>query len=135
MPTPGGAPIVSHTGLAGVHPHWRNVDDGQAAAIAERGGVIGVIYQGSFLTKVPPGFAATRADVVRHLEHAVRVAGEDHVAIGTDYDGLITPPRDLPDVTHHPRLVQDLLDRRWPEARIRKVLGLNYLRVMKDVRP
>jgi membrane dipeptidase len=127
-------PIVSHTAMAAVRPHWRNTSDEQARQIAERGGVIGIVYQGNFLTDVLPGCPATRADLVRHLEHAVTVAGEDHVAIGTDYDGVITPPRDLADVTHHPKLVQDLLDRRWPEARIRKVLGLNYLRVVADVR-
>ena len=65
----------------------------------------------------------------------MRLVGDDHAAIGTDYDGMIIPPRDLPDITHHPLLVQDMLDRGWSEERIRKILGLNYLRVVGDVRP
>lgn len=128
-------PIVSHTGLDGVRAHWRNIDDDQARAIAERGGVVGVIYQGNFLAPVPPGFAAPRAAILDHLEHLIDVAGEASAAIGTDYDGMITPPSDLPDVTHHPLLVQDMLDRGWTEDRIRRVLGENYLRVVGEVRP
>lgn len=129
-------PIVSHAGIDAVRSHWRNVDDAQIRAIADRGGVVGVIYQGSFLEPVPLGFPArSRASIVAHLEHLVRVGGDDVAAIGTDYDGMITPPRDLTDVTHHPLLVQDLLDRGWSDDRIRKVFGLNYLRVFRAVRP
>jgi membrane dipeptidase len=129
-------PIVSHTALDAVRPHWRNLDDDQVRAIADRGGVVGVIYQGSFLEPVPMGFPArSRASIVAHLEHLVRVGGEDIAAIGTDYDGMITPPRDLTDITHHPLLVQDLLDCGWTDDRIRRTLGLNYLRVFREVRP
>lgn len=129
------SPIVSHTGVSAVRPHWRNLDDVQLRAIADRGGVIGIIYQGNFLADVRPGFAAPRAAVLDHMEHVLRVAGEGTAAIGTDYDGVITPPSDLTDITHHPRLVQDMLDRGWTEARIRGVLGENYLRVVRATRP
>lgn len=128
-------PIVSHTGVTGVRPHWRNVDDDQIRAIADRGGVIGVIYQGNFLEDVRVGFPSRRGAILDHIEHVISVAGEGAAAIGTDYDGMITPPWDLVDVTEHPKLVQDMLDRGWTEARIRAVLGLNYLRVVRDVRP
>lgn len=126
-------PIVSHTGVAGVHPHWRNVDDRQIRAIADRGGVIGVIYHTMFLGQSM--WRGRRAAIVDHLQHVVDLVGEDHAAIGTDYDGLIVPPRDLPDVTAHPLLVQDMLDRGWSPDRIRKVLGGNYLRVVSAIRP
>jgi len=125
-------PVVTHTGV-GAYPHWRNLDDDQVRAIADRGGVVGIIYQGSFLG--PSWLRAKRSWIVDHLEHAVNIGGEDAVSIGTDYDGLIVPPVDLPDVTAHPLLVQDLLDRGWPEARIRKILGQNYLRVVQAIRP
>lgn len=128
-------PIVSHTAMHGVRPLWRNLDDAQARAIAERGGVVGVLYQGNFLVDVPPGFSAPRASILTHLEHLIDVAGEAAAAIGTDYDGMITPPHDLTDVTHHPLLIQDMLDRGWTEARIRRVLGLNYLAVVETIRP
>ncbi|MEZ4236794.1 MAG: membrane dipeptidase [Myxococcota bacterium] len=126
-------PIVSHTGVSAVRPHWRNIDDEQIRAIADRGGVVGIMYQSSFLE--PTRWACARAGIVAHLQHVVDTVGEDFAAIGTDYDGLIVPPRDLLDVTHHPLLVQDLLDRGWSPERIGKVLGGNYLRVVGAVRP
>lgn len=125
--------IVSHTGVAGVRPHWRNVDDDQLRAIADRGGVIGIMYQSSFLERVL--LYGSRAKIVDHLQHVIDVVGEDFAAIGTDYDGMIVPPADLPDVTSHPLLVQDMLDRGWSDTRIRKILGENYLRVVADTRP
>jgi membrane dipeptidase len=125
-------PIVSHTGLAAVRPHWRNIDDEQLRAIADRGGVVGVMYQSNFLA--PVLWTCSRAAIVAHLRHIVDTVGEDHAAIGTDYDGMIVPPHDLLDVTHHPLLVQDLLDLGWSSERIQKVLGRNYLRVVAEVR-
>ena len=124
--------IVSHTGVEGVHKHWRNVDDDQIRAIADRGGVVGVMYQSNFLA--PVWYTCDRARIVDHLAHIIDVVGEDFAAIGTDYDGMIIPPHDLTDVTHHPKLVQDMLDRGWTDTRIRKILGENYLRVVGDVR-
>lgn len=125
-------PIVSHTGVEAVRRHWRNVDDDQIRAIAERGGVVGIMYQSSFLDDVV--WTCGRARIVDHLQHVVDVAGEDFAALGSDYDGMIVPPHDLLDVTHHPLLVQDMLDRGWTPDRIRKILGLNYLRVCAEIR-
>ncbi len=126
-------PIVSHTGLEAVRPHWRNIDDDQIRAIASRGGVIGIMYQSSFLA--PVWWSCPRSAILDHLEHLIEIGGEEVAAIGTDYDGAIVPPHDLVDVTHHPKLVQDMLDRGWSEDRIRNVLGLNYLRVVEQIRP
>lgn len=128
-------PVVSHTGVAGVYPHWRNLDDAQVRAIADRGGVVGVMYHSAFLGPVGPLGRIGRRAILDHLEHVIRIGGEEAAAIGTDYDGAIIPPYDLPDVTDHPLLVQDMLERGWPEIRIRNVLGVNYLRVVRGVRP
>lgn len=126
-------PIVTHTGVRGVRDHWRNLDDDQIRAIADRGGVVGVMYQSNFLEPVYTW--GRRASILDHIEHIIEVAGEDVPAIGTDYDGMIIPPGDLPDVTHHAVLVQDMLDRGWSEARIRKILGENFLRSFAEIRP
>ena len=72
--------LISHTGCRALHDHPRNVADPELKAMAEKGGVMGVYFM-SFLV---PGYKATSADVIRHLEHAINVCGEDHVAIGTD---------------------------------------------------
>jgi membrane dipeptidase len=127
------SPIVSHTGVSAVHSHWRNLDDAQIKAIADRGGVIGVMYHSTYLEPVLT--YGTRQAIVAHLAHIVALVGDDFAAIGTDYDGAIIPPADFPDVTHHPLLVQDMLDRGWSEQRIQKILGLNALRVAEAIRP
>ena len=122
-------PIVSHTGVTGVHPSWRNVDDEQVRAVADRGGVVGIMYHRGFLG------GSTSEAVLRHLEHVVRVGGEDAAALGSDWDGLIVTPRDMPTARELPVLVQGMVDRRWSTHRIAKVVGGNYLRVVAEVRP
>jgi membrane dipeptidase len=72
--------------------------------------------------------------VVDHLAHIVDTVGEDYASIGSDYDGAITPPRDLPGIWTMPRLVQEMLDRRWSPERIQKIIGGNALRVIETLR-
>lgn len=127
-------PIVSHTGVEGVHPHWRNVDDAQIRAIADRGGVIGVMFQSAFLEPVRLFGRGRRARIIDHLSHIIDIVGDRFAALGTDYDGAITPPADLPDVTGYVLLVQDMLDRKWTADRIGRILGGNYLTVISNVR-
>jgi membrane dipeptidase len=125
-------PIVTHTGVSGVHPHWRNLDDEQLRAIAERGGTIGIMYHSSFLGD---GFFSGRClTVFKHLAHVVETVGEDHAALGSDWDGAIVTPRDMPTCLELPRLVQHMLDHGWRPERIQKVLGLNFLRSLKALR-
>ena len=94
--------LVSHTGIAGVHRHWRNVDDEQLRAVAATGGVIGVMYQSSFLGE--PLLGGRAEAIVEHLAHIVDVAGEDHAALGSDWDGAIVTPRDMATCLELPRL-------------------------------
>lgn len=124
--------VVTHTGVAGVHRHWRNVDDEQLRAIAERGGTVGVMYHAPFLGDPWPGGRAET--IVRHLAHIVDTVGEDFASLGSDWDGAINPPRDMPTVLELPRLVELMLRRGWSEERIRKILGTNFLRVLEAVR-
>jgi membrane dipeptidase len=122
--------LVTHTGLAGVYEHWRNITDEQLRAVADTGGTVGVIMHAAYLGRG----RVTVATLVDHLEHIVATVGEDHASIGTDYDGFIIPPRDLPGIWALPRLVQEMLDRGWSESRIRKILGGNALRVVEALR-
>jgi membrane dipeptidase len=75
----------THTGSAAQNDHPRNRTDAELRAVAEKGGVSGVFFM-PFLSE---GRQPTAADVIRHLEHMIQVAGEDHVSIGTD--GGISP--------------------------------------------
>jgi membrane dipeptidase len=122
--------FVTHTGLAGVYEHWRNITDEQLRAVADTGGTAGVMLQASFLGRR----GVTVGTVVDHLAHIVDAVGEDHASIGTDFDGAITPPKDLPGLWAFPRLVQEMLDRGWSDLRIRKILGGNALRVIEALR-
>ncbi|MCU0668820.1 MAG: membrane dipeptidase [Myxococcota bacterium] len=124
--------IVTHTGVTGVTPHWRNLDDEQLRAIADSGGTIGVMYQSSFLGDAWLG--GRSESVVRHLEHIVNTVGEDFASLGSDWDGAICPPRDLKSPLDLPRLVEHMLRRRWTPERIQKILATNYLRVVEAVR-
>ncbi|MGB0591233.1 MAG: dipeptidase [Myxococcota bacterium] len=130
----GSAPlIVTHTGVDGVCPHWRNLDDAQLAAIADSGGTIGVMFHQGFLKRRggPRGIDM----VIEHLAHIVDTVGEDHASIGTDYDGAITPPAGCRDGLAYPRLTEAMLQLGWSDTRIQKILGLNALRVLRAIRP
>jgi membrane dipeptidase len=122
--------LVTHTGVSGVHRHWRNLDDEQLRAVAGLGGTVGIMYQSSFLGRPP----VTHERIVDHLAHVVATAGEDHASLGSDWDGAIAPPRDLPTCLELPRLVEAMLRRGWSDGRIRKILGGNFLRVVEAVR-
>ena len=122
-------PIVSHTGVAGVRAHWRNIDDEQIRAVADRGGVIGVIFANRYLGGDDLGA------VCDHILHIIRVAGEDVAALGSDYDGAVRPPRGLEDVAELPRLTAALLERGLRRTAVKKILGENALRVLADVPP
>lgn len=131
---PGLPLIATHTGVDGVRPHWRNLDDRQIKAIADTGGVVGIMAHRGFLRR--PGGPRDGAMIVEHMEHVIAVAGEEAVALGTDYDGAISPPVDMMSgEVAYPRLVQHMLDRGWTEERIRRVLAENFLKSFERLRP
>jgi len=80
-----------------------------------------------------PSPRATVAQVADHIAHVVEVAGVDHVGVGSDFDGMPEPPAGLDDVSRFPALLDELLRRGFSEADVRKVVGLNVLRVMQEV--
>jgi membrane dipeptidase len=125
--------IVTHTGISGVHAHWRNLDDEQVRAIAATGGTIGIMYQSSFLGD--PVNSGKAASIVRHMQHIVDLVGEDFISLGSDWDGAITTPRDLRTCLELPRVVQHMLDAGWSDTRVRKALGGNFLRTLSAMRP
>jgi membrane dipeptidase len=75
--------------------------------------------------------AGTVHTVVDHIEHIIKTAGIDHVGIGSDFDGVSKLPAQLEDVSCYPYITQELLNRGYKEADIRKVLGGNLMRVFK----
>jgi membrane dipeptidase len=81
----------------------------------------------------PKPTTATLADAVAHIDHVVKVAGIDHVGIGSDFDGIAEVPQGLEDESKMPALTAELLKKGYSEADIRKIMGENFLRVMRQV--
>ena len=75
----------------------------------------------------------TLADAVAHIDHAVKVAGVDHVGIGSDFDGISSPPKGLEDISKMPALRAALKAKGYSDADIRKISGGNTLRVLREV--
>jgi membrane dipeptidase len=117
-------PMVSHTGVLGVHQHWRNIDDEQIRALANKGGCIGIIFSRKYLG------SASIESVVDHLLHVLDVAGEDIPALGSDFDGFVVPPQGLEDISAMPNLTVALSRRGVPPRVLEKILGGNVLRVL-----
>lgn len=119
--------MVTHTGVAGVHKSWRNLDDEQIRAVANRGGCVGIIFAKQFL-----GGSSVEA-VVDHILHVIDVAGEDIPAIGSDFDGFVIPPSGLEDIAALPNLTVALSRRGVAPRVLEKILGGNVLRILDDV--
>jgi membrane dipeptidase len=123
---------ISHAACDAVFPHFRNVDDAQLRAVADTGGVIGIIFNTAFLGGSL--FRGQAERVVDHIVHVVRRVGSDHCALGSDFDGAIVPPRDLRTVSELPRLAELMLRRGLPESDVHNVLGASFLRALALLR-
>ncbi len=118
--------VVSHTGVRGTCDNQRNLSDAQLAGIAANGGVVGI---GVWETAVCGDDAHAMA---RAIVHAIQVAGFEHVALGSDFDGAVTAPFDA---TGLPQITQALLDAGLDETRIEGVMGGNVRRLLKRLLP
>ncbi len=114
---------VYYADRAGVEERLKELHEGQPAKVKEE------------LDKwdaANPRPRATLAEVADHVEHVIKVAGEDHAGIGGDLDGISTTPVGLESVADYPRLFTELLRRGHSEEQLRKLAGLNVLRAMKQ---
>jgi microsomal dipeptidase-like Zn-dependent dipeptidase len=114
--------VVSHTGVRGTCDNRRNLSDAQLRAIAATGGVVGIGFWDTAVCG-PDARAVARAIV-----HAVRVAGPEHVGLGSDFDGAVTTPFDA---TGLPQVTQALLDAGMAEDDIARVMGGNVVRLLR----
>lgn len=124
------APVfVSHTGLRGEFDTFRNLGDDEMVAIAERGGTIGVFFASLWLA---PDNQSTIDTVVDHIDHVVRTVGIDHVSIGSDFDGFVKLPDDLPSAAALPSLTEALVARGYGRHDLAKLYGENFMRVFRE---
>jgi membrane dipeptidase len=83
--------------------------------------------------KEHPAPRATVSDAADHIDHIKKVAGIDHIGLGGDFDGITSVPLGLEDVSKYPALTAELLRRGYKDDEVKKILGLNILRVMRQV--
>lgn len=144
----------SHCLPLGLKDHPRNKSDEELKFIADHGGFIGVTMFAPFLKN---GINSTIEDYVEAIDYIVNIVGEDCVGIGTDFTqghdqaffewlthdkgyarrltrfGEIINPKGIRTIGEFPNLTQALLDHGWPESRVQKVMGNNWVRILKEV--
>ena len=121
--------IASHSNSRAICGHPRNMTDEMIVALAENGGVMGMNFAPSFVHPT----LATLQGVVDHIDHIVDLVGPDHVGLGSDFDGIPSTPVGLEDATRMPYITEELVKREYNEVDIKKILGGNHLRLMKQV--
>ena len=121
------APVVaSHSCCRALCDHPRNLTDEQLRALGQAGGVVGVTFVPYFIDAAAPDMER----LVDHVLHAVDLAGEAAVGLGSDFDG----GGDLvPHAGNYPGITEKLLERGTGEPVVRAVLGLNHLRLLRQV--
>ncbi len=139
------APVIaSHSSCRALTNVPRNLTDDMLRALAKNGGVVMINFYNGFInteyakdgtaTPAKPASTATMDMLIRHFEHAIKVAGIDHAGIGSDFDGIDgLAPAGMEDVSKLPVIAYELLKRGYSENDVKKVLGENLLRVMAEV--
>ncbi len=118
--------VISHIGVNGVCNSERNLPDQLLKAIADRGGLIAIGYWREVICDVSP------AGIARAIRSAVNLLGEDHVALGSDFDGAIIAPFDAAGIG---QITQALMEAGLTETQIRKVMGENSVRFLQSQLP
>lgn len=123
--------LASHSNARAVTRHVRNLTDDMIRKISERGGIIGINFETTFLG--PPEDCGIAA-VVRHLEYMRKTGGEECLALGSDFDGILGNP-ELTGVQDMERLREALYKAGWRQSSLDKLFSENVLRFYREVLP
>ena len=117
--------IASHSNSKAICDHPRNLSDEQIKVLAESGGSIGITFVPPFIDDNEPSLER----MLDHIDHIVEQVGDDHVGLGSDFDG----GGDMfKDATEYPTITDALLARGYSAESVRKILGGNHLRVFEQ---
>jgi membrane dipeptidase len=124
--------IASHSNCKALCDHHRNLTDDQIRALAEKGGVMAITFVEKFIDVNQERVNIER--VLDHFDHAVDIAGSEHVGVGSDFYGLMPSKiKGLEDITKLPELTRGLVARGYDEKDIENILGENFLRIFKQI--
>ncbi len=124
--------VASHSNSRSVCDHRRNLSDEQAERIAATGGLIGVTFAGVFVDSDPSKVSVDR--VLDHVDRLVKVAGADHVGLGSDFDGFTAPyGLVMSDCSGMGAVTAGLESRGYAPADIAMIMGGNWLRVIEEI--
>jgi len=118
--------VVSHTGVHGTCRSKRNLSDEQMQRIAAKGGLICIGYWDGAVCDIRP------EGIVKSLRYAIALVGEDHVALGSDFDGSTTTAFDTSELSV---LTQTMMDYGFTDSQINKVMGGNSIRFLSSYLP
>jgi membrane dipeptidase len=125
--------IASHSSTRHVHNVPRNIPDHIIKKLAKKGGNIMITFNSGNLAGVEKGRCKIEW-LIDHIDHAVKVAGIDHVGIGSDFNGAgLRSPVGLEDASGFPLITYHLLKRGYTENEIKKIMGENYLSLLSRV--
>ena len=114
---------------------WNKLQDAESDRLKKQfpGDAAAVTRGVNEWTATHPAPRATLSEAADHIDHIRKVAGIDHIGLGSDFDGISQVPQGLEDVSKFPSLIAELLRRGYKDEEIKKILGQNILRVMREV--
>ncbi len=125
--------IATHSNAHAICPHSRNLTDDQLCTIRDSGGMVGLNFATAFLRPDGKMLADVPLDLMlRHLDHLIGILGEDHVGLGSDYDGAVMPER-LTSAAGLPQLVMAMRRHGFGEELIAKLCVENWLSIFDRI--
>jgi len=129
--------IASHVGAFGVNPDPLNLEDWEIKWLADHNCLIGIIFMNYWLSPIDSGLGLKHIE--RTIDHIIDIAGDEVLAIGTDFDGFTDPPDEITDISELPRLTRYLsclksgIDTdKYSSGTITNILGRNSLRFILE---